>query len=199
MKTLLTIMAVITVLPGTTTLCMHNEEKETLNQSYSWTNQKLELRAVPSDKIYNGLGIFTREKIDKNERLVVFGGAVITEQKVLALSRANDVLQIDDDLWLSCDIRQDTDRIRHSCSPNTGFKTPIMLIAMRDIDADEEITIDYAMVVERFVGMNDFPCRCNAENCRKIVAGTDWKNKYLQNKYRGYFSPYLQEKINKLS
>jgi uncharacterized protein len=191
MKKLFTIIAAITIIPGSATLCMQT-------QSYSWMNQKLEVRTVPSD---DALGIFTREKIDKNERLVVFGGAAITEQKVLTLSkkRIKAVLQIRDDLWLSCDTCDDADHVRHSCDPNTGFKNIITLIAMRDINAHEEITIDYAMVVERFVGMDDFPCHCKAENCRKLVAGADWKNKDLQKKYHGYISPYLQEKIDKLS
>ena len=168
------------------------------SQSYSWMNPKLEVRIVPSD---DALGIFTREKIQKNEGLVVFGGAVITEQKVLTLNqeRIKAVLQIREDLWLHCDTCDDADYVRHSCNPNAGFKNLITLIAMRNIDAGEEITIDYAMVVERFVGMNDFPCQCKAENCRKLIAGADWKNKDLQEKYRGHFSPYLQEKIDKLS
>jgi uncharacterized protein len=202
MKTLFTMVS-ITVLSGSATLCMQNKEQETLKQSSqqcSWMNPKLEVRTVPSDD--NALGVFTREKIHKGERLVMFGGTAINEQKVLALNqeRIKNVLQIDDDIWLSCDECDDTDHIRHSCNPNTGFKNIITLIAMRDIGVDEEITIDFAMVVERFVGMGDFlPCQCKTENCRKLVAGSDWKNKDLQKKYHGYFSPHLQEKIDKLS
>jgi len=38
-------------------------------------------------------------------------------------------------------------------------------------------------------------CRCGAANCRRVVTGQDWRRKELQKKYSGFFSWYLQKKI----
>jgi len=35
--------------------------------------------------------------------------------------------------------------INHSCEPNVGFAGNVVLVAMRDIEAGEELTTDYAM------------------------------------------------------
>lgn len=178
-------------------ICMIENNVECI----SWMNPKL---AIKQSKT-NDYGIFTIQPITKNERLIVFGGTIMTEEQILNLSK-NQItyaLQIDDDLWIHSNKDDKTaaeaDYLNHSCNPNAGFKNIITLIAMRNIAIDEEITIDFAMVVERFIGMNDFPCHCNSSSCRKMVKGTDWQLKELQQKYYGYFSPYLQLKIDQLT
>src|SRR3989304_314754 len=40
-------------------------------------------------------------------------------------------------------------------------------------------------------------CNCGFLKCRGVVTGNDWKTPELQNRYSGYFSGYLQEKIDK--
>lgn len=45
----------------------------------------------------------------------------------------------------------------------------------------------------------ELKCKCGSKNCRKIIRGDDWKIKKLQKKYKGYFSDYLQKKIDKLN
>jgi hypothetical protein len=41
-------------------------------------------------------------------------------------------------------------------------------------------------------------CDCRATNCRKIVTGKDWQRMDLQERYSGYMSWYLEEKIEGL-
>lgn len=41
----------------------------------------------------------------------------------------------------------------------------------------------------------EMECSCGAPNCRKVITEHDWKLPDLQQRYRGYFSQYLQEKI----
>jgi hypothetical protein len=40
-------------------------------------------------------------------------------------------------------------------------------------------------------------CRCGAATCRKIVTGKDWQKPELQEKYAGYMSWYLAERIKR--
>lgn len=56
--------------------------------------------------------------------------------------------------------------------------------------------IDYAMC-DSTPG-EEFSCSCGSAICRHIVTGDDWKLPQLQKRYAGYFSPYLQRKIDVL-
>ena len=75
----------------------------------------------------------------------------------------------------------------HSCNPNCGLRGEITFVAIRDIAADEELTIDYA-----FVDNEDysFTCTCGEKCCRSVVTGRDWKRKEIQEKYLPYFAAY---------
>jgi hypothetical protein len=68
-------------------------------------------------------------------------------------------------------------------------------VAMRDIAVDEEICFDYAMSDSS--DYDEFECGCGSPNCRKRISGSDWKKPELQKRYKGYFSPYLQQRIDK--
>ena len=42
---------------------------------------------------------------------------------------------------------------------------------------------------------DEFRCLCGQLTCRQIVTGADWRNPDLQEKYAGWFSPYLARRI----
>ncbi len=46
--------------------------------------------------------------------------------------------------------------INHSCNPNAGFKGQIFMVAMRKIKRGEEITYDYAMVMNSHPDSNTY-------------------------------------------
>jgi SET domain-containing protein len=52
----------------------------------------------------------------------------------------------------------------HSCDPNTDKNR----VALRDIDAGEELTADYAQFSTKDWEMT---CNCGAKNCKGIVRG----------------------------
>ena len=92
--------------------------------------------------------------------------------------------------------------INHSCTPNVGISGQVFYVAMQQIRAGEEIVYDYAMICasnpksELVFG---FPCCCGSKNCRGMVTEGDWELPELQKRYKGYFSWYIQEKIDKLN
>lgn len=95
---------------------------------------------------------------------------------------------------------EDSDHFNHSCEPNSGFRGQIFLVAMRDIEVGEEITFDYAMVVSEAPSCSvvfHMECQCGSALCRKQITESDWKLPRLRDLYNGYFSEYLQEKIDK--
>ena len=69
---------------------------------------------------------------------------------------------------------------------------------MRDIEPDKELTFDYAMVLSKSVGSDiefEMKCRCKSKKCRKNISERDWEKQKLQQKYCGYFSQYLEDRI----
>lgn len=69
---------------------------------------------------------------------------------------------------------------------------------MVDIQVGEEITFDYAMSDSVDTLSSHWDCLCKKSLCRKKIRGEDWKIKELQERYQGYFSPYLQRKIDQM-
>ena len=176
---------------------MHICPTSTSAQKVSWLSSKLVVHASRGE-----FGVFSKEKIAKDETLAIFGGKIMSKDDVLQLPselRCN-VLQIDDNAWIGTgsSTPEPVDFINHSCNPNAGIKGQILLVAMRDIEPNVEITFDYATVIAEWVGMEAITCNCGAVDCRKVVGHDDWKNSTLQKKYRGYFSTYLQKKIDAL-
>jgi hypothetical protein len=82
----------------------------------------------------------------------------------------------------------------HSCEPNIGVRGQIVFVAMRDIDAGEELTHDWATTDD---DNYELECNCGAESCRKILTGKDWQREDLRRKYEGFISSYLEEKIKR--
>ncbi len=157
-------------------------------------SSKTEKRASRID----GRGLFTNESIAKGEVVVIKGGYVMTRaERDEAESRLGPAeIQITEDLYLGA-IREDEREgcmihLNHSCEPNLGVEGQIAFVALRDIEAGEELTCDYAMTDDEPYEMD---CNCGAPNCRRVITGYDWKLADLQRKYDGYFSWYIQRRL----
>ena len=164
--------------------------------NYSWMNHKLEVREAGGGK-----GIFAKEAVFAGEKMALWGGRIITVQEEIG----DWGIQIDDNFVIGGlskhgEELEDADYINHSCNPNAGIKGQILLVAMRDITPDEEVVFDYAMCLYKGEDGIDyrFDCQCGANDCRGFITNEDWRNPKLQQKYEGYFSWYLQEKIRQL-
>jgi uncharacterized protein len=167
--------------------------------SFSWLSPKLHVK----DTHKYGKGVFAKKNINKDELLSIFGGYVIDlreetglPEKVVGLG-----IQINEDYFLGPRKVSEIDDacgINHSCEPNAGLKGQIYLVAMRPIEKGEEITFDYCMVLYHSPRIKSFvmKCDCGSKKCRNTVTDYDWKKPDLQKKYKGYFSYFLQEKIN---
>lgn len=147
-------------------------------------------------------GVFAKELIKAGEKLAIFGGKIVHVNEEIG----DYGIQIDEDFVINgLDNEypqeiEDSFFFNHSCEPNAGVKGQIFLIAMRDIWKGEEVTFDYAMCLHETKEARQYriECRCGSPNCRKVITENDWKIPELQQKYNGWFSWYLQEKINKL-
>ena len=77
--------------------------------------------------------------------------------------------------------------INHSCNPN-AWLDGMDLVARREINPFEEITIDYATFMNE--QMPEFQCNCNSDNCRSIIRGTDYLETFVEN-YENHVSDYV--------
>ena len=172
-----------------------------MNIRHSWLNPKLEVKQSAK----HNKGVFANTDIPKGERLAIFGGDIMFIDEIDNLSEELQEypMQIEERFVLGSrydNKPEDTDFFNHSCNPNSGFKGQIFLVAMQNIKKDEEITFDYAMIVSESFESDvvfEMKCTCGSPNCRKKITESDWKLPELHKKYKGFFSEYLQEKINK--
>ena len=167
-----------------------------IQQTVNWDSPKLEFYESHGC----GTGVRAGEAISKGERIGIFGGHIIAlaQRSILPAELEQFYFQVSDDLVLT-HISMEQVRhskiefINHSCEPNAGFNGQIELIAMKAIPSQEIITFDYALCTSE----PDFrmECFCGAQRCRRYITGDDWKIYELQQRYEGYFQPYLERKI----
>lgn len=145
-----------------------------------------------------GRGVFAARPVKKGEVIAVWGGRVIDLDALVALSPAERrlVIQIEEDRFLYSTVEGPADWVNHSCDPNAGLCGQVVLVAMRGIRRGEEIAFDYAMSDSN--PYEEFRCFCKSKQCRKHVTRDDWKRPDLWRRYSGYFSPYLQRRIERL-
>lgn len=155
--------------------------------------------AVKESRIH-GKGLFAIEPIAKGEIVCIKGGHIFNRQtlrEVMELVGPAEI-QIAEDFFIGPLSEQEREPSmifsNHSCEPNIGVQGQIVFVALRDIAAGEELTHDWATTDDDTYEMK---CNCGAETCRKVITGQDWRKKDLQEKYAGYLSWYLMEKIRR--
>lgn len=154
------------------------------------------MKGTPSE--IAGRGLVAVQAIGKDEVVAVKSGHIVTTEQLRAMPKhlQNSAVQITDDLHLVALADDEYEAvmlfINHSCEPNVGFAGNVVLVAMRPINASEELTTDYAMF-DDYEGSMD--CTCGRPACRGRVDGRDWQRPDLHERYRGYFSWYLHRKV----
>jgi SET domain-containing protein len=148
----------------------------------------------------HGRGFFAIKNIKKGEVVAIKGGHLITGKQLKKLKiKDHCELQIDNDLYVGPLTEKEFEDsmilVNHSCDPNAGIKDKVKVVAIRNIKNGEEIVIDYGMIDDN--NNHIMKCNCQSPNCRKKITGKDWKNPKLQKKYKGFFSPFIQKKIDK--
>ncbi|MFH0884613.1 MAG: SET domain-containing protein-lysine N-methyltransferase [Candidatus Micrarchaeota archaeon] len=162
-----------------------------------WPHRWMTNKAKAINSKIHGLGTMAAEDIKKGETVAVLGGIVINKAQIRDYWKMmGEVgIQIDDDFFICPSSREELEKtgvFNHSCEPNCGFGGTLRVVAIRDIKKGEELLSDYAFYASLADG---FECRCGSPDCRKVIKPDDWKNPALQNRYAGYFSPYLKQKV----
>ena len=168
----------------------------TQNNDYFYIHKNIEAR-----KTNRGFGLFATDTIFKDEIVSISGGRLMPKKEWERLVKEKNyddhAYQVEDNFVIS---PLDADNVgidwymNHCCHPNVGVKGQITFVALRDIQSGEELTYDYCMTESD--PDYSFELSCDKDNCRKRLTGNDWKNKELQERYKGYFSKYIEDKID---
>ncbi len=170
--------------------------------AFSWVSPLVEIR----DTNKYGKGIFAKARISQGTVLMVMGGYILNTEDENSLGDFATNYNMDfSEEWSYCP-RTESDLllmpqhlINHSCNPNSGFLNAHMIVAIVDINKDEEITYDYAFVMYSHPDSllhYELICKCGAPDCRKKIHESDWQIKDIQNKYGKFFQPFLRDKFN---
>jgi uncharacterized protein len=161
----------------------------------SWLDPRVD---VGQSQIH-GQGSFGRALIKAGEVVIIWGGKLFSLEEVEAGNvKPHTVAAISERLVLAAPANSadNPDQyLNHSCDPNLWMEDEITLAARRDILPGEELTADYAFWEwdEDFIAC--WNCNCRSRLCRGIITGKDWRLPELQQRYRGHFSPFLDERI----
>ena len=147
-----------------------------------------------------GRGLFSKDPIKEGEIVVVKGGYILTKNQRDEIGKelGPSEIQLTENLFIGPTTEEEREggmmHLNHSCEPNLGLQGQIVYVALRDIAVGEELTFDYAMNED---DPNEImKCQCGAESCRRVITGVDWKRPEIQRKYNGYFSWFIQRKID---
>ena len=136
-------------------------------------------KVVVRDSPIHGRGVFAARRIEPGE--VIIDGC----REVLSDEAAN-ALPLEEKAFLSVMdgqtiLMQPPARfVNHSCNPNARG-TDRHDVAIRVIEAGEEITVDY--VVEQVPGLR-LECNCNAPNCRRWLGAIEAECETAQREMR---------------
>lgn len=154
-----------------------------------------------------GNGYFATDVIKEGEEVFKWEGEIVSDsdlKKIESSGKYHSSVAIGEDknlLFNVIDPKVDiiehegsgTGGLNHSCDPNLWMKDEVTVVVRRDIKEGEELTIDYSM----FTVTPDFKlenCSCGSGLCRRTITGNDWKLKDLQDRYKDYFSPFINER-----
>lgn len=168
-------------------------------QPLSWIDSRIEVRLSP----IHGRGIFATAPIQQGEVVIIWGGTLFTLDDVRAGKAVeHSYAAIGEGVFLGHTCEQGNsadDYMNHSCDPNIWMTNEITWGARRDINADDEITADFAMYWEPDEEeWKPWACHCGSALCRKIFTSQDWRRVELHERYGNHFSPYIGGCIRRL-
>lgn len=139
----------------------------------------------------HGKGIFSIQEIKEGEIVCIIKGRrmfKINKNEKDALAHPN---------WVGFKINNWVDPVppykylNHSCKPNTAIKGSKTLVALKNIEKDEEITIDYSIIEAdpRWY----MKCHCGNNNCRGIIKSIQFLPDQTYSRYLPNISKEFQK------
>jgi SET domain-containing protein len=176
-----------------------------MKKSLTWTSPDI---SIDKSRLVSGQrGVFATASIAEGTALMVMGGAIIdieTHNRIGEFAE-NYGMDISEEHSFCPKDEEELEQmpqciINHSCDPNAGFRDRLHIVAIKDIEAGDEIAYDYGFLL--FCNPDNhfefaIECTCRNPRCRQTITVHDWKLPELQQKYGKWFQPFLREKFAK--
>jgi len=167
------------------------------NTQAKWVHRWVTPKAKQQDSKIDRKGLIATEDIKAGEVVVVYGGVIVPAAELDTFRRTvgDYDVPLDENFSIAPTSREDIisiGSVNHSCEPTLGWKNQLMLVAIRDVQAGEELAPDYAM---HGGYADEMICQCGTSSCRKIIRPDDWQNPEIRQKYGQWFLPFLKEKF----
>jgi len=129
----------------------------------------------------HGLGCFATIRLLKGSRIAEYSGERITRQEAMRRMRSSNgkgISELGADCYIDGNVNgNQTQYINHCCDPNSDALVKdgtLIIFALREIAAGEEITVDY---------LNSFAhdqsvCQCRTPLCRQSICPQQPKSGY---------------------
>jgi SET domain-containing protein len=130
-----------------------------------------------------GQGLFAAQDIKKGTRIIQYIGAKIPKaERAERLAQGNAyIFAFNDRYDIDGKTLKNTARcINHSCDPNCEAQRTyrsIWIVALRDIQAGEELTYNYGYEVD---DQPADPCHCGAQHCGGYILGPQYWDRLKQ-------------------
>lgn len=144
---------------------------------------------IGKSKIH-GRGIFADEVIRKGERIQIIKGPVVYKVPRSAHDSRiiGDWVGVGKNLWIKPE--KPFLFLNHSCEPSAAVAGKRLLVALKHIRKDEEITMDYSLTDADLHWK--IRCHCGAKHCRRYVLPIQKLSLRMFKKYMPNIPRYFQ-------
>ncbi len=141
-----------------------------------------------------GSGLYTDRAIKKGERVGVIHGPVVIVHKFVGklVEQSLNWIGIGRYSWVNT---KDSPfkYINHSCEPNTYIIGKRIVVALRNIAANEEVTMDYSLTEADPDYTVPGGCRCGSRKCRKVVGPIQSLTRAQYNALKPIITPHFRQ------
>lgn len=130
-------------------------------------------------------GLFAKQGLHRGEPVFQVKGPIVRHQFSPDYRVGYAWLHIGKNTWINPQRNNPWWFIKHSCQPNVGVVRKNIVLALRDIQPDEELTVDDSMTEADPHWKRN--CQCGAKNCRKVIRSVQ----YLPKKLFEVYQPYM--------
>ncbi|HLP43914.1 MAG TPA: SET domain-containing protein-lysine N-methyltransferase [Candidatus Nanoarchaeia archaeon] len=123
----------------------------------------------------HGMGLFMQRNVLKGKLVARIKGSISTVDKRMLSTKEEAQMHPD---WVGISMRYWIDPlipfkyINHSCDPSCGIRGRVELHALRNLEAGDEVTIDYSTVeVNPHWQMK---CDCGSKKCRNVIKSIEF-------------------------
>lgn len=150
---------------------------------------------------HKGLDVIANQIIHRGESLVMYGGGFVDRAHIhlIPTSMRPFFFEVADGIWFGHGFDEAglgiAERLNHSCNPSAGFDGIAHVIALRDIQPGESVTLDYSALQSEDLEGSSFECACGSCDCRLQVSVHDWQKVRADDPLIRHMQPFIQSRI----